>query len=150
MTEQNNNWGAPHQGGGAGQGQPQQGYGGQPQQGHGPPQYEFSPNENQVFSTISMWTMAAGGVQVLIALGSFLSGSWLSGLVTLCVAGLLVYAGMQFKTVVTTQGNDVQFTLDALDKVKTVLSVRIALTIFCLTLALIGAVIVVAGLVALM
>jgi len=108
--------------------------------------YEFDENANSIIGSAGTWTNVLGVVCILQAANSAAGSqhSYLGAAVNVAVGVLLVLAGVAFRNVVTTQGNDIAHLMTALSKLGTVLLIRI----ICLCLAAVFIVIAVLGVMA--
>ena len=143
--------------GGYGQPPPQQGYGGNPY-GAGAPGappgpavswggYEFSEAENTVIGKTAgrakLWgiiSIVVGSLYTMSTCGAFASPSFLtnlpSGVIGIVVGIFFVGVGNSLQNVVTTQGNDIQHIMEALQKMGTAFLVQIITTLIGVGLAI--------------
>jgi hypothetical protein len=107
--------------------------------------YEFSQAENATFSRAALWTKALAGAALLQAVVNFLNPGqvWPKVLGLLIVSGIvaaLLKASSALGCVVTTEGNDIQHTMEAIEAWTFLFTVRLVLVGFLFALSLANAV----------
>ena len=106
--------------------------------------YEFSRDENATFSRAALWTKALAGAALLQAAANFVH----PGQMVVKVLGLLIVSGIvaallkassALDRVVTTEGNDIEHTMEAIEAWTFLFKVRLVLVVFLLALSLANA-----------
>ena len=83
--------------------------------------YEFNDLENRIFLKASFWMKFVGfvlgllgGLGLVVAIMQENTGQIASNVVSLVTSGFLIMAGMAFKKIVVSEGDDMAHTMDAL------------------------------------
>ena len=103
------------------------------------PQYEFSGEQNTTLETVGRWAKALGILMFVQAGFAVFGSNHLGALVDIGLGLLLFGGGTSLGAVVTTQGNDVQHLMQALDKLSTLFAIRVGFGIFFIVVAMICA-----------
>jgi hypothetical protein len=108
-------------------------------------QHEFTPEENEILADLARWSGALGILKLLQAGMGFLGKNLLGGAIELAVGLSLLGARKSLRSAVDTEGNDIDHLLIAVEKLTTVFTFRLILSLFG-----VGVVVLVVGIVFLM
>jgi hypothetical protein len=93
-------------------------------------QHEFTSEENEVLADLAQWSGALGILKLLQAALGFLGKNFLGGAIELAVGLSLLGARKSLRSAVDTQGNDIDHLMIAVDKLSTVFTFRLILSLF--------------------
>jgi len=123
-----------------------------PQQPHGMPvsaQYEFNARENAILGSAANWMLIVAAINLgaRVFVGARPNAM---GMFFLLVESALLWMGASaLKRAVTTQGNDVMHLMEAVDRLNTVLTLRVVVRLAGFVFAAIAAVVLLLGVIAL-
>lgn len=103
-----------------------------PQEQYQPPApqgYEFSASENATLNSAATWTLILGCMLILEGLSKLAAKdpSILSLIINVVMGGLLILASQSLKKVTTSEGQDVQHLMKALESFDQMLLIRVIL-----------------------
>ncbi len=91
--------------------------------------YEFNDQENAVIASAATWAKVIAAITFLSAMGNLCGGKWVNGGVGIMVGALFMAVAQAFQQIVATQGDDIGHLMLALDKLGTILIIRIIGTV---------------------
>ncbi len=105
-------------------------------------EYEFDAAQNAVISSASLWARILGIVFIVVGALSLIGCNVFTFALNLIVGITLLGAASAFSTVVSTQGSDIAYMMQALSKLGTTFKIRVIATLIGLVLLfVVGAVI---------
>ncbi len=98
--------------------------------------YEFSDDENAIITKAAYWARLLGIFMIVTGVGSLYGCNVISFAIDLAVGITFLGAANSLKSVVDTQGNDIQHMMTALSKLKTAFKIRVIVVVVALVLLL--------------